>query len=350
MLRTAAQIDTLKTLPRFMQRDSLHFQQQARKEKMELLLLKIIMVLLGFVFLVGGADLLVRGGAGIARYYKISPLVVGLTIVAYGTSMPEFMASMIAIIKDIPSLAMGNILGSNIFNICMVLGISAIIKPIEIEREIFNRQLPVLSGVLLLVVLLGWTGNRISHIEGVLLFLGIIYYTFQSFRDVKSQIEPPDLEPDDIWAHNRLLSGAAVLLGSVFLFLGGQWVVDGSIFIAHQANIPPRIIGGTVIAIGTSLPELITSVVSIIRKETQIGVGNAIGSCIFNLLMVVGGSAAIRPISILWHDFSVELVFTFISVLILWPLTYSHRLLKRGHGYILVALYAIFTLSLLLLR
>ena len=307
-----------------------------------MLINEIVLILLGFTCLIAGADLLVKGGSGIARALGISPLVVGLTIVAYGTSMPEFMASFIATWKGISGIALGNVLGSNIFNIAVVLGIAAILKPIEIEKEVVLVQVPIMIGVTLLLVILGWIGNEFSRIDGAILFFGVILYTVFSFYRSRSSIEPVELEPNDRWARNKLLASSALVAGCVLLFLGGRWVVNGSSAIAIHYSIPASIIGCTIVAVGTSLPELVTTIIGILRKEHEIGVGNAIGSCIFNLLMVVGGSAMFQPIVSNWRDFKIELFFTFGTAILLFLFINNRRLLRRSNGVAFIISYLLF--------
>jgi cation:H+ antiporter len=310
-------------------------------------LIEFVLLLLGFVCLIVGAEFLVRGGSGIARSFGISPLVVGLTIVAYGTSMPEFMASIIAIWNGISGIALGNVFESNIFNIAVVLGFIALLRPVEIEREILVVQLPLLWTIMAAVFIFGLTNNRIGRLEGILLFVGVVSYTLFSFQRSRSQTQPPDFDPSDIWAKHRSLSLLFIIMGCFLLFLGGRWVVDSSVLIATRVGLPPRVIGATLVAIGTSLPELITSIVGILRKEMQIGVGNAIGSCVFNLLMVVGGTAALREIPSDWMEFRIEIGFMILSSVILWPLARKGRLLSKFDGYVLLGVYLVFSVMIL---
>ncbi|MBN1354981.1 sodium:calcium antiporter [bacterium] len=302
----------------------------------------IFVMACGFAFLIAGAELLVRGGSGIARAFGINPLVVGLTIVAYGTSMPEFMASVVATMKGVSGIALGNVLGSNIFNIAVVLGVIAVMHPVEIEREIVFVQIPIMLAITVIVVLMGWTGTVIGRLEGLILSLGVISYTIFSFYRSRRKIIPIDFEMTDFWAGHRAVSFGAVLAGCLLLFIGGKWVVESATFVAERIDVPPRIIGATIVAVGTSLPELITSMVGIIRREMDIGVGNAIGSCVFNLLMVIGGSALFRPLASDWSEFRVELGFAFASGALIWLLARKNRLLRQMDGITLLLLYGLF--------
>jgi len=241
-------------------------------------LVHLVFILMGFAALIAGADFLVKGGAGIAKSLGVSPLAIGLTIVAYGTSMPEFMASFAAMWSGSSGIALGNVFGSNIFNIAVVMGFAAALKTVKVEKEVFNIQLPIMLGVTLLVYVFMFQGSCISRVEGTILFLGIIIYTvFSFYRSRKSNYRAED-GISDIWSENRLLAVIALIVGALFLFLGGQWVVKGSIFYADLLGIPDRIVGATIVALGTSLPELMTTVIGVIRKQVDLGVGNAIGS------------------------------------------------------------------------
>ena len=301
-----------------------------------------LFVIIGFAAMIAGADFLVKGGSGIARSLGMNPLVVGLTIVAYGTSMPEFMASMIAMWQGVTGIALGNVFGSNIFNIAMVMGIAAVLQPIEVDREVIRVQVPITIGVTLLVILCIITGTGISRVEGVFLFAGIVAYTLLSLYRSRGNAIPSDLDEDDVWAKKRFRASLAVVFGCFCLFLGGRWVVNGATGIAEYWSIPDRIIGSTIVALGTSLPELVTTVVGIHRKEIAIGIGNAIGSCIFNLLMVVGGVAALKAIPAQIMDFKIELIFVLLSAVVLMVMVSRKRLLRRRHGIALIALYVVF--------
>ncbi|MBN1297356.1 calcium/sodium antiporter [bacterium] len=299
-------------------------------------------VLLGFIGMIAGADLLVRGASGIARAIGVPPLVIGLTIVAYGTSMPEFMASVIAMRQGIDGIALGNVLGSNVCNIALVLGVAGILVPIRMETDVYRRQLPIT--LILTVVMAGMiaTGNRIDRLEGALFVVGIVGYTYWNFtrsRDGMSVGADRDLTWFDT---HRLLALGAIAVGCVLLFIGGRLTVNGSTAIAVYFNVPDRIIGATLVALGTSLPELITTVVGILRNETDLGVGNAIGSCIFNILMVVGGAALTRPISADLMDYRLEFGFCILVLVVLYPMAGQSRHLNRTHGIVLTTLYCLF--------
>lgn len=257
--------------------------------------------LLGFVMLIKGADWLVAGSAAIAKKNNISNLVVGLTIVSMGTSMPELIVNVLASSKDVSQIAIGNILGSNIANILLILGVAAFIYPIIIKQSTVFYEIPYSIIALLLVTFLansnfwGSNPNTIHQTDGILLiaFFGLfIVYIIKLAKNGKADIldEVPSAEITTI------KSVFMVVFGMVGLFFGGQWVVDGAIVAANHFGLSEAFIGLTVVAIGTSLPELVTSAVAAYKKNTDIAMANVIGSNIFNLLWVLGISAIIKPV------------------------------------------------------
>jgi cation:H+ antiporter len=256
---------------------------------------------LGFVVLIKGADWLVVGSSAIAKKNNISNLVVGLTIVSIGTSMPELIVNVLASSKDVSQIAIGNILGSNIANILLILGVSAFIYPIIINKSTVFYEIPYSVIALLLVTFLansnfwGSNPNAIHQTDGILLmaFFGLfVAYIIKLTKNGKADIldEVPHAEITII------KSVFMIIFGMVGLFFGGQWVVDGAIVAANHFGLSEAFIGLTVVAIGTSLPELVTSAVAAYKKNTDIAMANVIGSNIFNLLWVLGISAIIKPV------------------------------------------------------
>lgn len=300
-------------------------------------------LLLGFAFLILGADLLVRGASAVARSLGIHPLVIGLTIVAYGTSMPEFMASFTAMQKGIAGIAVGNVLGSNICNIALVLGIAALLTPVRIERDVFTTQIPIT--LVLTVMLLGMflTGGAMSRWEGTFFSIGIVGYTWWMLvRNRCPDQQVADSGKKTIFEKSRWVATASIVAGCAALFWGGDWVVEGSTTMARQFGISERVIGGTLVALGTSLPELITTVVGILKQEVDLGVGNAVGSCIFNLMMILGFTALVNPIAATASDYSLEFLFSVGTLLLLWLIGFPGRRLGRISGGVLVVSYIAF--------
>ena len=259
-----------------------------------------LLFVVGFVLLIKGADWLVAGSATIAKKNNVSNLVVGLTIVSMGTSMPELIVNVLASSKDASQIAIGNILGSNIANILLILGVAAFIYPIKIKESTVFSEIPYSIIALLLVAfvansnLFGSHNNSINQIDGIILmaFFGlfVVYIIRLAKNGSADMIE--DIPDEKITAGKSFLM---VLLGMIGLFFGGQWVVNGAIAAAEHFGLSEAFIGLTVVAIGTSLPELVTSAVAAYRKNTDIAMANIIGSNIFNLLWVLGISAIIKP-------------------------------------------------------
>ncbi|MCZ6536297.1 MAG: calcium/sodium antiporter [Gammaproteobacteria bacterium] len=264
------------------------------------MLLTVIAILAGFVLLVWGADRFVLGAGAMARNIGVSPLLIGLTIVGFATSAPEIMVSAIASLRDNPGLAIGNAIGSNIANIGLVLGATALVRPMRIQSETLRREIPALLAVTLLSVML-FLDNYISRTDGVVLLLGLglllHWMAGLGFRSAAG--DPMSAEyaaeiPADVSTPTAL---AWFLLGLAVL-LSGAWVlVWGAIKVAHVLNVSDLIIGLTVVAVGTSLPELAVSIVAAMKGEHDLAFGNIIGSNMFNLLAVIGVAASLSPIS-----------------------------------------------------
>ncbi len=259
-----------------------------------------LLFVIGFFVLVKGAGLLIDGGSALAKKWGISDLVIGLTIIAFGTSAPELIVNIIASIKGTADLAFGNIIGSNISNILLILGIAALIRPLTIKRGTVWKEIPF---SILAVIVLFYLANdflfhqvksaMLSRIDGVILvafFVLFIIYTFFSAR-VKGE------EKIDVKTVSISSSLLMIVLGSFGLFLGGKWIVDGAVLIAKNIGISQAMIGLTIVAVGTSLPELATSIIATFKRNADIAIGNIVGSNIFNIFWVLGLSSFIRPLN-----------------------------------------------------
>ena len=264
-------------------------------------MLVYILFVVGFVLLIKGADWLVSGSASVAKKYNISDLVIGLTIVSMGTSMPELIVNILASTSGASEIAIGNVVGSNIANILLILGVAAFIYPLTIKESTVMSQIPF---SIIAILLVAFTANApifnpdyslmISRLDGVvfiLFFALFMVYIIKLAREGRADMI--EEAPDKILPMGKSI--LFILLGMVGLFLGGKWVVDGAIKIAEQFGLSQNLIGLTIVAIGTSLPELVTSAMAAYRKNTDIAVANVIGSNIFNLLWVLGISAMISP-------------------------------------------------------
>ncbi|MDA3839818.1 MAG: calcium/sodium antiporter [Patescibacteria group bacterium] len=264
----------------------------------------IILFILGFVFLVKGADILVEGSSSIAKKFGLSNLVIGLTIVAFGTSAPELIVSSIAAWNESTGIALGNIIGSNISNTLLILGVSAIIFPLAVKKSTVSKEIPLSLLAILAVAFLvndtlidGVDISSLTRIDGLVLILFFsifIYYTFGISKINSSIIE--ELHEEKIKKRSDSSSVLMILGGLVGLYFGGRWIVEGAIVFASSFGLSEELIGLTIVAIGTSLPELAASAVAAYKKHTDIAVGAVIGSNIFNLFWVLGLSSVINPI------------------------------------------------------
>ncbi len=312
----------------------------------------LLLFVLGLALLVGGADLLVRGATRLAAAAGISPLVVGLTVVSLGTSAPELAVTVAASARGEPDLALGNVVGSNIMNVLLILGVSALVAPLVVRRRLIRLDMPLLVIVSLAVVAFALTG-AIGRIEGGLLLATAFVYTGflirHARRTQKRRRERASLRPA-IGPLGVVRDVVFTVAGIGLLVLGSQLLVDAATTIAQLIGVSQLAIGLTVVAIGTSLPELATSVVASLRGERDIAVGNIVGSNIYNLLLVLGTAAALAPGGIvaapaaIGFDLPVMLAITIACV----PVFYSGRVVSRMEGTVFLACFVAYTTYVLL--
>ena len=271
-------------------------------------------VLAGLILLCIGGYAIVSGGVSLAKKLQISSMIIGLTVVAYGTSTPELAASLLAAFNSHTELILGNIVGSNISNVGMVIGISAIFTPLLISKITVSRWIPIMIGVSLLVVAMSYDGE-ISQIDGIILIAALIGFTAYTIKTVKKQkiqqnetVENDEIEGEYFLSKYKIetypQSIGLILSGVILLFIGGHLTVDGAVNIAETLGLSQLVIGVVIVAIGTSLPELITSIIAIAKKQTDIGVGNIVGSNIYNILLILGVSSALVGIPVVPDVFS----------------------------------------------
>jgi cation:H+ antiporter len=304
----------------------------------------------GLLFLLMGGDVLVRGGSGLAQALGISPLIVGLTVVAFGTSMPELAVNLTATYTGNTSLSFGNIIGSNLANIGLIVGITALLRPIPLESAIVGREIPMMllatSAVWVMGsdALTGRAGNAYDRGDGLVLLLLFTVFVYYTMREVQRQRANHLLEGADSYTHQE---GAGVLRGLMLigaglagLLLGAEWTVQGGIALAAALGVPEEIIGLSVVAIGTSLPELAAGVAATIRGHIALAIGNVVGSNVFNLLIVLGACASIHPVPVPPGG-AADLVAlaTLSGLLMVVALSYSRRILRiEGAGLLLLYL------------
>ncbi|MDQ3605722.1 MAG: calcium/sodium antiporter [Gemmatimonadota bacterium] len=309
----------------------------------------LLLLLLGLGFLVAGAELLVRGAARLAAAFGISSLVIGLTVVAFGTSAPELAVSVQSAFAGQADLALGNVVGSNIFNVLFILGVSALVTPLVVSRQLVRLDVPVMIGVSLLLPVLALDG-RIGRLEGALLFAGILVYTGflirQSRREsaaaAPARHEAAAMTPAPA---SRARDAALVLGGLVLLVVGSRWLVSGAVQIAAALGVSELVVGLTVIAAGTSLPELATSVMASIRGERDIAVGNVGGSNIFNILAVLGLSSIVAPngVAVARTALAFDIPIMIAVAVACLPIFFSGYLIARWEGALFLAYYLTYT-------
>lgn len=302
------------------------------------MLLDIFYLLIGLVILVFAADWMVDGAVGIARKLGIPPLVVGLTIVAYGTSLPEFVVSMLSAQRGVVDFAIGNIVGSNIANIGLVLGAAAVIHPIAVRGgTLFRRDLPVLLVTTLLSIGF-FVGGLVNRIEGVVLLLIAIGFTVVCLRTPEEESTADDAPEDEgaPWPKAVLF----LIVGLVGLVGGAHLMVEGGSHIAAELGVSERIIGLTIVAVGTSLPELAASVAGAIKGHSGIAVGNVVGSCLFNLAFVLGASALLNPLTVDAGTMVVDLALMGALTGLMWLMLGTGKHMSRAEGGGLLAIYA----------
>jgi len=305
-----------------------------------------LLLILGLVLLVFGADLLVKGAARLAGNFGVPALVIGLTVVAFGTSAPELAVSVKAAWSGQAELAIANAVGSNIFNVLFILGLSALIFPLVISRQLIRQDVPLMVGVSVAAVVMTLDGN-INRWEALLLVIGLVSYTWFLFRQGKQQgMDVSDGEVEEmlkvktpVWQNLLLVVG-----GLALLVLGARWLVQSAVEIATIWGVNEAVIGLTIVAAGTSLPEVVTSVVATIRGERDIAVGNVVGSNTFNILCVLGMSGLVSPTPLLAGEqmASLDLPVMLGVALLCVPLFFSGARLTRPDGALFLGLYVFY--------
>lgn len=316
----------------------------------------LLFFVLGLVALVAGAELLVRGASKLALSFGISPLVVGLTVVAFGTSAPEMAVSVQAALSGQVDIALGNVVGSNIFNVLFILGLSALIIPLLVAGQLIRQEVPIMIGASLLLFALAWDGG-ISRYDASLMFGLLLAYTgfliWQSRRESKALAAENTAETasgksswDSHWGVQVLLIAAGLAL----LVLGADWLVTAAITFAKQLGVSELVIGLTIVAAGTSMPEVATSIVAALRGERDIAVGNVVGSNTFNILGVLGLSGMVSPegLSVAQSLLSFDIPVMIAVALACLPVFFTGNLIARWEGGVFLAYYAAYTTYLLL--
>jgi len=310
--------------------------------------LHLILLAVGFALLYYGAEWLVKGSASLAWALGISPVVIGLTVVAFGTSAPELVVSLVSSISGRSMIAVGNVVGSNICNIGLVLGAAAFLMPITADRSVLRRDIPLMLAISVFLLLLSIDSN-ISRIEGIALFAGVILYTVFNYAIAKSPAASMDnevaAEVEGIgYIASRRRQIGMIVAGIAGVVIGAQVLIDSAVVLMQNFGVSEKFIGLTIVAIGTSLPELATSIVAALRKEMDISIGNLVGSNVFNILSVIGAAAIVRPIPIpggffesgLVIDYGVMIAVSFLP----WLIMRKDFTIGRSGGLVLLSCYA----------
>lgn len=306
----------------------------------------IVLIIVGFIALVKGADWLVDGASAIAKRSGISDLVIGLTVVAFGTSMPEFVVNMVSVAEGTTDLAITNILGSNIINTFVILGLTALVYPIVSQKRSRDFDIPmsIIAGILVFSFVaiqfpFGETERGVGRIGGICLLLLFCYFLYNTFRHAKDH--PEDTETETVKEIPTRRAIALILVGFIGLIVGGELIVKSAVNIAMRCGVSEAIIGLTIVALGTSLPELATSVIAAAKHNSDIALGNVVGSNIFNVFFVLGTSAVVRPLPA-YDGIELDAWMAAIGSIVVWLAvkTNKERKVKRWAGALLLIIYA----------
>ena len=310
-----------------------------------------IMIVIGFVLLVLGAELLVRGSSNIASKFHIPEMLIGLTIVALGTSAPELIITVTSAFSGNTDLIIGNAIGSNLCNLLFILGLMAIIRPIFIDEDAKKIHIPIafLSVLVILFIEISHISSNpsfIGRVDGIILvILFLAYFTYPIFSEIKDirKAYKENMNEESTKNIKIFVQIIFIIIGIVLLKFGGDFVVDYSTEIAQALGISERVIGLTIVAIGTAMPELITSIIAVIRKDTDLAVGNLVGSCVLNLLLILGVGAIITPLEFS-NEFTQNLILLAISTLILWIFNFigKKNTITRFKGFILLIIFTFY--------
>lgn len=313
------------------------------------MLLYIILIIVGFALLIVGADFLVDGASGIAKKFHIPEIIIGLTIVSIGTSMPELFVSITSAIDGYSDMALGNVIGSNLCNLLLILGLSSLIKPVDFQEETRKYEIPMCLLFTIILMIFSNISSGISRIEAVILLvlfgLFIVYTIYMGKKKSKEDSKVVEEKNKNKTIKNIIL----IILGIVGLKFGGDFVVNNAVNIAQMFNISEKVISLTILAIGTSLPELVTSVTAAIKGNSDIAIGNIIGSNIFNILLILGVSSVIKPITFN-SSYNMDLSILCIStvILALFPIIPPKNKMSRANGLIYVLMYGAYMTMLFL--
>jgi cation:H+ antiporter len=310
----------------------------------------IFLLIVGLLTLVGSGEVLVRGAAGIALKAKISPLIVGLTVVSIGTSAPELFASVTAALNGNSGLAVGNVVGSNIANLALVLGITAVIYPITVDRLLIRLDGPVMAAASLVFIFFAWD-MVISQVEGIILITALVVFLLTLVRRARKEPSAVDNEVEELEGFGKKgypFLSLLILVGCIGLYFGSDWFVTGASNIASSLGVSDHIIGVTVVAFGTSVPELVASVIAALRQQSDISIGNLVGSNIFNVLGVLGVTATLTPLPIDQKVIDSDMWWMLGIALLIFPMIRMGYKIVRWEGIVLIGIYIAYIATVLL--
>lgn len=316
------------------------------------MIVSVILMILGFALLIKGADFLVEGSSNIAKKFHIPEIIIGLTIVSIGTSMPELFVSVAAALEGHSDIAMGNVIGSNACNLLLILGLATIIRPIKFQRETRLIEIPMCLVLSIIFIFLCNTGEGISRLESLILiglFIMFIAYTiFMGMKGEKFDSKDKKVEVESTTNISIAKNIIYIVLGIIGLKIGGDLTVDNAVIIAQQFHISEKIISLTILAIGTSLPELVTSVTAAIKGNSDIAIGNIIGSNIFNMLLIIGVASLINPISYsVAYNMEAVIIVLAMILLALFPVIPPKNEMSRSNGVIYLLSYILYLVILI---
>jgi len=308
---------------------------------MEMLWAAVVLVV-GFVLLIKGADFFVEGSSSVAKRLRVPSIIIGLTIVAMGTSLPECAVSLTASMSGQNALAVSNVIGSNMFNLMVVSGFCAVFCSLPIEKETLRKEFPFSVGCGVLLLVLGYMGMMVGHLDGIILLALFAFYIISMVRSaLKARaagvaVEEEEYEIIPVWKSIVFIIG-----GMIAIKFGGDFVVDGAVIIATGFGLSENLIGLTIVACGTSLPELVTSVVAAKKNEVDMALGNVIGSNVFNVLFVLGIATSISPIAFIMENIIDIILLTLMSIFV-WILGWTKQKIDRREGIIMLVIYAVY--------
>ena len=313
------------------------------------MLMQITCLIIGFILLIKGADIFVEGASKVASKLNIPPIVIGLTIVAFGTSAPEAAISITSALSGNVDLAVGNIIGSNIMNVLLILGISGCIARLKVKKNTYRYEIPFVMVITLILLILGKFGESIDRFDGVVLWILFLMFLYYLYRLVKKGEEVPIDEVEEVGAKDTLLRlFIMIIIGIAAIVIGSDMTIDAAVYIAKVIGISQRLIGLTIIAFGTSLPELVTSMTAAWKGKSDLAIGNIVGSNIFNILFVLGTTALISPNAIAFENgFISDGIVAIGALFLLYALIDNDLFLKKSGAIVMLIGYIAYFISVL---